>query len=200
MEPLKPIHSPVEFINILRAYSRVTDNHHVVKIVMDNIPDSICFNNPYIKKGYSEFAIDVIYRNKHDSINRDNIVFSLGFNNFEETDSTLKCDSFQNFIDNCEASVQIVKEDLNDSTVVSPYYKNIKTDLEVIIDSNAFVFKTPKQDLCKYYEKYLTNGFLILATYNDAQKRGENNYYTTNLSSDRWVRHTFLHNSSRRFE
>lgn len=200
LEPLKPADTPIEFINIRKTISRVEDGYHELNIEMESIPDSICYNNPHISRGYSEFGMDVILRNQLDSTNIDNIVVSVFYNNFDNKERTPICATFQEFINDCNSYVRVIKENLEDTIPQNTEYETIRSDLDLIIEDNTIKIKIPKKDLCKYYENYLSDGFTVKLTYNDPKESGKNNYYTTQLVSDRWIRHNFMYNSSRRLE
>jgi hypothetical protein len=200
MEPLNPSNTPVGFINIRKAFSEVKNNHHIIELRMENIPDNICYNNSNISRGFAEFGVDVIFRNKLDSTNIDNIVVSIEYNNFEINEGIIKCKSFQDFLNDCSVSLDLVNKKLGDSIEGNLSYNNIKSDIKLIRSKNSILIKIPKIDLCSYYENYLDHGFMVQSTYNNYDESDSNNYHTTMLNSDHWIRHTFFYNSSRRLE
>ena len=200
MEPLKPSNTPVKFINIRKAFSEVKNNYHIIDIEMEIIPDSVCYNNPNISRGFAEFGMDIIFRNKLDSININNIVVSIEYNNFENNEDSLKCKSFQDFLNDCNVSLDLVNKKLRDSIKGNLNYHNIESNIELIRTENSIIIKIPKMDLCSYYENYLDHGFMVQSTFNSSNALGSNNYHTTKLNSDPWIRHNFFYNSSRRFE
>ncbi len=202
MEPIKAQDSEHSFIDLRACFVEIKNDSLSIEIGTSGIPDSLNFNNPLIKKGFAEYALSIVFRNQNDTTAPNNLVFTICYENYNKARGQI-FNSFENFLSQCETSFHHEKHDTIDGALHLSHENplaNHSDEIRWFNDSASINVRLPKELLCDYYDLYFTHGFLVKTCYNSPLNPDENNYITRTLSSDNWVRHNFLYNSSRRIE
>lgn len=201
MEPTNNKVSEISFIDLRECLTYIENDSLIIEINTRENPDSITFNNPNINKGYAEFGLDVVYRNKNYT-NKHNIVFSLYYDNLDKPNGEIR-DSYNKFIKTCSLEIYLELEDSIDVegniTYKNEYVISDKA-INVIADKEAIYFKIAKDSICHLLKDYFQREFYVKMCYNNAKEKGVNNYLTSYLGSDSLLIHAFKWNSSRRIK
>lgn len=201
MEPINNKDSEISFIDLRECLTYIKDDSLIIEINTRVNPDSIAFNNPNINKGYAEFGLDVVYRNKNYT-NKHNIVFSLYYDNLDKPNREIR-DSYNKFIKTCSLAIYLEHEDSIDvegKIIEKNEYVISDKAINVIADKKAIYFKIAKDSVCHLIEDYFQREFYVKMCYNNAKEKGVNNYLTSYLGSDSLLIHSFKWNSSRRIK
>lgn len=190
----------IELVQLREVSRKVDDKYVKIRIETSGIPNLFEYNSSYIDEGYCEFAMAIVFRNKMDSVDADNIVLEILRYKSDSIEKSLES-TFEDFLMQCERDLFAeYSKTPNDISTYKTEHLADGENIYVACDNNAIEISFELETICPYFENYFTHGFQVIMTLNRPEAKGENKFVTEHLNSDSWVRHYFLHDNARKME